>query len=332
MVGTDSLSLRLQFLGSLMRLTPMGIRRFASCWERFYRSIGGGGYEDNEAVDSIWPSGEHGPVRNRRFGYKVFLDLRVFAERRTYFSGAYIQRELEYLFALIMRTGDQYVDIGANIGMTSLMASCLIGGNGRGLAFEPNPEVFTRLKRHFTLNHVSNIEAIPVALSNLETEMNLVVPSRFSGLGSLTPGQERAGKSFKVQAVRGHSYLDRLDPGKPTIIKIDVEGHEVKALSGIEQFLDRPELAMISEVSVPLLRRAGDTPESFYELVTKHGFRPFAFELERGRFRTALVIRAVDSFDDALPDNWCDFLFAKPGSTIYAERIAPLLTDSRKAP
>jgi len=314
----------------MMRLMPTDVRKFAWWWEQLYRSIGGGGFEDDEAVDSLWPSGEQGPVRNRRFGYKVFLDLRVFAERRTYFSGAYIQRDLEYLFPLIIRWGDQYIDIGANIGMTSLIASSLIGPEGRGLAFEPNPEVFARLKRHFALNRISNIEPISLALSNQETEMNLIVPSRFSGLGSLTAEREGTGRSFKVQTVTGHSYVDRLDPAKPTIIKIDVEGYEVKALSGIENFLDRPELAVISEVSVPLLQRAGDSPEAFYDLMTKHGFRPFTFDLERSRFQTKLAMRAVQSFRDALPKDWRDFLFAKPGSKIYQERIVPSLAAGQR--
>jgi FkbM family methyltransferase len=325
MAPTDRLPLRLQILGSLMRRMPTNIRKFAWWWDRLYQSIGGGGFEDDDSIDARWPSGEQGPIRNRRFGYKVLLDLRVFAERRTYFSGVYIQQDLEYLFPSIMRQGDQYIDIGANIGMTSLMASSLIGPEGRGLAFEPNPEVFARLKRHFALNDVSNIEALPFALSNQDCDMNLVVPGRFSGLGSLAAEPERAGKNYKVQTVTGHSHVDRLDPAKPTIIKIDVEGHEVKALSGIEDFLDRPELAMISEVSAPLLRRAGDSPEAFYELVTKHGLRPFTFDLQRDRLDTTLVIRAVDSFHDALPDDWRDFLFAKPGSKFYKERIAPSL-------
>src|SRR5262245_51952132 len=157
MARTDQLPIRLRALAFLMRRMPTEVRKFAWWRERLYRSIGGGGFGDDEAIDSLWPPGEQGPVRNHRFGYKVFLDLRVFAERRAYFSGHYIQRDLEYLFPLIIHPGDQYLDIGANIGMTALMASALIGREGRGLAFEPNPEVFTRLKRHLELNNASNI-------------------------------------------------------------------------------------------------------------------------------------------------------------------------------
>ena len=322
------LPIKLRLLAALMRTMPKGIRKFSWWWERLYQHIGGGGFEDNEAIDSQWPPGEIGPIRNSRFGYKAFLDLRVFAERRTYFSGAYIQQDLEYLFPLLLRKGDQYLDIGANIGMTTMMASALIGREGKGLAFEPNPEVFARLKRHIDLNHISNMELIPVALSSEEGEVSLFVPSRFSGYGSLTAAPGASGRSFTIRTVRGISYLASLDSTITTIIKIDVEGFEVKALSGIEDFLEQPEVMILSEVSVDLLQRAGDSPETLFKLLTKHEFRPFTFKLRRGRLRADLVITAVESFGDAVANYWQDFLFAKPTSKTYRERIAPLLTAS----
>ena len=209
-----------------------------------------------------------------------------------------------------------------------MMASVLIGPTGKGLAFEPNPEVFARLKRHIDLNHISNIELIPVALSSEEAEVSLFVPSRFSGYGSLTAAPGVSGRSFMIRTARGISYLDSLDSTIATIIKIDVEGFEVKALSGIEDFLERPEVLILSEVSAGLLERAGDSPEALFELLRKHEFQPFTCELRRGRLRADLAITAVESFGDAVPDHWQDFLFAKPTSRTYRERIAPLLTAS----
>lgn len=76
----DQLPIRLRLLAAVMRAMPKGVRKFAWWWERLYQHIGGGGFEDNEAIDSLWPPGEVGPIRNSRFGYKTFLDLRVFAD------------------------------------------------------------------------------------------------------------------------------------------------------------------------------------------------------------------------------------------------------------
>ena len=301
----------------------MTIRKTRWWWERLYRSIGGGGFDDNVSLDSQWPGGIHGPVRCRRFGYKVLLNLQDWAERRTYFGGTYYQSELEHLFPLILRRGDQYLDIGANIGMTALMASSLIGQEGKGFAFEPNPETFARLRRHFELNHTSNLEAIPFALADRESEMELVLPRGISGLGSLVASREGTARSFEVRTMTGRPYVERLDPAKPTVIKMDVEGYEVKVLNGIEGILDWPEVIIVAEVNEVLLQRAADSAEVLFELLEKHGFRPLIFDLRTGRFGSEFRITVAGSGRDAIAEGWRDVLFAKPGSNLYRERVAP---------
>lgn len=325
MAQTDRVPPRIKVLAFLMRRMPTGIRKFWWWWDRLYRSIDGGGFNDDASLDSRWPAGIQGPVRCRRFGYKVLLDLQIWPERRTYFSGSYFQNDLEYLFPLVLRRGDQYLDIGANIGMTSLMASSLIGHEGKGFAFEPNPETFERLRRHFELNHTSNLEPVPFALSDREAEMDLVLPTGNSGLGSLAAVHNGSGRSFKVRTTTGRPYVDRLDPGKPTVIKIDVEGYEVKVLNGIEGVLDWPEVAIIAEVNDGMLRRAGDSAGALVDLLEKHGFRPLKFDLRIGRFGSEFRVTAAGSVHDVIAQDWRDILFAKPDSRLYRERIAPAL-------
>ena len=327
MAQNDQIPPRIKALAFLMRRMPTGIRKFQWWWDRLYQSINGGGFDDNASLDSLWPAGIQGPVKCRRFGYKVLLNLQVWPERRTYFSGSYYQTELEYLYPLILRRGDQYLDIGANIGMTSLMASSLIGQEGKGFAFEPNPEVFGRLSRHFELNHILNLEPIPLALSNQEADVDLVLPPGNSGLGSLAVVHNGSGRSFKVRTTTGRSYLELLDPKKPTVIKIDVEGHEVKAIKGIEEVLAWPDVAIVAEVIDVMLRRAGDSAEALVELLDKRGFRPFLFELRIGRFGSEFKIAAAGSVHDAIAKDWGDVLFAKPDSKLYRERIAPSLAS-----
>ena len=105
MRGTRQLSFRVRALAFLMRRMPTRIRKFAWWWDRMYRFIGAGGFEDDEAIAAHWPDGLQGPIWSRRFGYRLYLDLRSFAERRTYFSGAGSQEVLEDLFPLILRQG-----------------------------------------------------------------------------------------------------------------------------------------------------------------------------------------------------------------------------------
>ena len=66
----DRLPLRLRALAFLMRRMPTEIRKFAWWWNGLYRSIGGGLFEDDEAIAARWPDGLQGPIRSRRFGYR----------------------------------------------------------------------------------------------------------------------------------------------------------------------------------------------------------------------------------------------------------------------
>src|SRR3954469_3522075 len=153
---SPNLSIPKRALAAGMRRWPRGPWRLQAGWDRLYQTLGGGGWFAEPAVDARWPPGLQGPVRNRRFGYEVWLDLQIFSERRTYFTGVCPQEDFEYLYPRILRPGDQYIDGGSNIGLTTLMASSLIGPEGRGLAFEPNRWLFGRLDQHLRHNRAVN--------------------------------------------------------------------------------------------------------------------------------------------------------------------------------
>jgi FkbM family methyltransferase len=325
------LPLRTKLLAALMRRMPVGIRRVEWWWMQMYRGIGGGGFDDDEAIDSRWPAGDQRPVRTRRHGLRLFLNLQAWPERRTYFSGTYYQQELEMLFEALLRPADQFLDIGANIGMISLLASPLIGGRGAGFSFEPNPEVFAKLRRHFEVNKITNLEAMPFALGDRESVARLAIPRRNSGCGSLAGGaaDEGAARVFEVETVAGRRYLERLDSARPTVVKIDVEGYEVKVLRGIEEILDWPEVAFVIEVKESLLRKAGDSAETVFDLFVGRGYRPYRFSLRRGRLARTLSISRVERVG---LEEGSDVLFVKPDSRLHRERIVPLLSGAEETP
>jgi FkbM family methyltransferase len=330
MAHTAVLPRKLYFLGMLMRRMPRGLGKVNSSWDRLYRRIGGASAEA-EGIDATWPAGEHGPVRSRRFGYRVLLNLQSVVERKCYFSAECPRPELEYLFPTLLRPRDQYFDVGAKIGMTALMANLLIGRKGRGFAFEPEPDLFARLVRHFELNGVSNITPVPFALSNEDSEMDFAVPRTHScALGS--PGIDHEG-SRPLPTARttvGRTYLERFDPTKPTIIRLDAGGQEVKVLHGFDDVLDRREIAIVCAVDPALLARAGDSLTALYEVVARHGFRPFHFAVRRGPFWSNLAVAELKSFPDSPREERTELLFAKPDSKIFRDRVAPYLTSDTR--
>jgi FkbM family methyltransferase len=309
----------------VMRHLPTNIRRFGMLWESLYQSIGGGGFDDNAEIDTRWPEGLQPPIRGTQHGQLMLLDLSLWPERREFFSGRYYQQDICRLLEAMLRNGDQYLDIGANIGMTSLLAAQLIGKSGTGLAFEPNPEAFVRLEKHININKLSQIKLFPYAVSTQESTSRLVVGKGNSGLGSLAPTPGLEGNSYEVKTVTQSVMIDRLDPKKPTFIKIDVEGYEVNVLRGISQILSWPEVAVVAEISEEMLENAGHSQATLLEIMTTHGFVAHEFDLIQTRWEKKLRVRRIEKPKD---DPKYDGLFAKPGSEFYTRRIAPLLTTS----
>jgi FkbM family methyltransferase len=319
------LSPGLRLLAAAMRRMPIEIRRVGMLWEALYRSIGGGGFDDDPAIDDRWPRGMQPPIRGTEHRQLMLLDLRAWPERREYFSGRYFQRDICRLLEAMLREGDQYLDIGANIGMTTLLAGHLIGDTGRGLSFEPNPAVYSRLARHIHMNHLTRITPHPVAIAREESVSRLVLTGSNTGLGSLAPSPGLEGESFEVKTVPGDVFADQLDASKSTFLKIDVEGYEVNVLHGLSGILSWPEVAVVAEISDEMLRNAGHSRDELHQIMDSHGFAPFEFQLIQSRWGQELAIHRLDGPRDT---SKYDALFAKPGSAFHARRIAPLLVGS----
>lgn len=320
---TSRLPAAWRLLAWAMRRMPTDIRRVDMLWHRLYVGIGGGRYEDDPAIDAAWPSGLQPPTYLPRLGALMELDLGFWNERRSYFAGSYYQDDLIRLLKALLRPGEQYIDVGANIGATALCAGVLVGPSGRCLAFEPNPVAFDRLRRHLEVNGLQGrVEAHPVAIAAGESEARLVLAGENMGLGTLAPRAGASGPSYSVRTVPGDSFAGRLDPGVPTVVKIDVEGYEVQVLEGMGKVLELPEVAVIAEVNESMLRDAGHSEAALLDRFRGAGFVAHTFGIETGRWSKRL---RLESFDGPRDEPQYDALFTKPGSRLHRQRVAPLL-------
>lgn len=180
------ISLPLKVLAALMRRMPTDVRRADVIWQGLYHRIGGGGFSADKHLDRRWPPGLQQPIRGTH-RLLMRLDLQNWSDRRAYFSGRYYQPDICRVLETLLESGDQYVDVGANVGMTALLARSRIGASGKGVAFEPNPKAFSRLLEHFTMNGVTNFELVPRAVADCESVQWLFVPREEMLLGSLVP-------------------------------------------------------------------------------------------------------------------------------------------------
>jgi FkbM family methyltransferase len=176
------------------------------------------------------------------------------------------------LFRELLRPGMTVVDVGANIGYFSLLASTLVGSGGSIHAFEPDPLNCSLLKKSIRLNNVSNIEVVQMALSDDDVPISLFIDSHNKGDHRIWEPVGESRKRIDVGSTTLDDYLDQRQ-SKPAFIKIDVQGAEGKVLGGMKNTLTLDELKFLTLEFWPLaLRKCGTPPEQILKQITDAGF------------------------------------------------------------
>ena len=161
-------------------------------------------------------------------------------------TGNFASAEPEYVkLSGWVAQGDWAIDIGANVGHYTARLSQLVGKTGRVLAFEPVPHTFELLVSNIAALGASNVSVFNVALSSEARTVGMAIPQFDTGLANNYQAEITAqGGQFDVLAIT----LDSLQlPHRVSLIKIDVEGHELQALRGMQELLRRDHPRLIVE-------------------------------------------------------------------------------------
>jgi FkbM family methyltransferase len=184
-------------------------------------------------------------------------------------------RDEAILLRRLVRPGMHVIDVGANVGLYSLLLARLVEQNGSVLAFEPEPNLCAILRENCLSNDATNIVLFQCALG------------RTSGLASFHRSAFNSGNNRLGRASAGHDAVevkvecfDDLQPdSKPDFVKIDIQGHELAALSGMERALSAsPNVRVLFEFSPAALRRAGTAPDLLLEFFRERGFELYETE------------------------------------------------------
>ena len=135
------------------------------------------------------------------------------------------------LFTQYLSPGDIVFDVGAHVGFYTLLASTLVGDKGSVIAFEPDPDNLTYLLSHLRLNHVENVKVISAAVSDAEGTV-LFKKGAKSSMGRISSTGD-----FEVNIVSLDALVSRNEIPIPSLIKMDIEGEEYKALLGAQAIL-----------------------------------------------------------------------------------------------
>jgi FkbM family methyltransferase len=136
-------------------------------------------------------------------------------------------------FAASIRPGDVVYDIGAHVGFYSLLASVIVGPEGRVFSFEPFPENLAFLRKHLEMNLVMNCVVCDVAIGRSEG-VAAFSPGPASTMGRLS---QDANAPLSVRTVSLDAFVFSSAMPPPNVIKCDIEGGEYDALLGASTLL-----------------------------------------------------------------------------------------------
>lgn len=199
----------------------------------------------------------------------------------------------------VLRPGDTVIDIGANFGYFSLLASSLVTETGRVIALEPEKDNFNYLTRNIELNNISNVRALNIAAGDMKKEVDLFIDPFNDGGHSLSGiSPESSQQLGDGDVLKSRVQIDTLDSllkeEKITsikIIKIDTEGWEFHTIQGALSIIRRLSPPMIlAEVNRNGLRKAGASERHLRLIMSELGYSSYVAKcLGNGKIVLELV-------------------------------------------
>lgn len=174
----------------------------------------------------------------------------------------------------LIKPGNRVLDIGAHIGLYSILFSSLVGTNGLVIAFEPEPKNRDLLERNILLNNCTNTVVYPFALTDKENSSEKLYCCPFnSGMHRLYPSVCSDGTAITVPCRSG----DEIVTGPIDFIKIDVEGLEERAIKGLDKCIrSSPNISILMEYFPLALIESGTKPSELISLLSGFGLSPFS--------------------------------------------------------
>jgi FkbM family methyltransferase len=176
---------------------------------------------------------------NTYFGAVVECDRRDFIQARIAHFGVW-EPDISAVFEELVRPGDIVLDVGANIGYFSLLASQLTGPSGLVVAVEAWPATVKLLEENIRTNGCDNIRVVNIAASASPGRLTLY-PGPGNNIGRVSMTEQIktfGGRPLVVEAQPLDALLSPEELRRVSVIKIDVEGGERPILERLLDTLD----------------------------------------------------------------------------------------------
>lgn len=209
------------------------------------------------------------------FGAQIRVNKTDLLNRRIYYFGVW-EPVLTSHLSRILQKGDIFIDIGANIGYFSLLASSLVGPDGEVIAIEPSPLIAMKMLDNLRLNNCTNVKVIQVAASDRRGSLRILPGPRLN-VGSTRTSYCESSEGKIVACLPLCDILEGVHVDRIKAIKIDVEGAEMQVIAGLIPMLNkfRTDVQIMTEVRPHQLVANGTSFSKFIAPLLLHGFQPY---------------------------------------------------------
>ncbi len=199
-------------------------------------------------------------------------------------------------FINTIKPGDVVIDIGANVGLFSILAGYLVGNNGRVYCFEANKNIFKFLQDNISMNWLrKTVFPINKAVYSKEDTLSFTIDEKNPALSTLYKVDVWNKNVFQdtliqvqVESVPLDFYYNQIDHIR--LVKMDIEGAEYDAFIGMEKFLTHNKIDSISfEWNTPMLQERTKPLLELLKFYCKQGYWLFLMNVETGNLTPITV-------------------------------------------
>ncbi len=212
-------------------------------------------------------------------GGNLICNLDDWIPWNVYIYGRYqIEKKYEIFLLNAARESSIIFDVGANIGYYTVQFCRILKKPGHVYAFEPTSYQFNVLKRNILLNNITRVTCIKAIVSDSDGATKRVY---FSGVDN-TGGSsvEIKSKEYEdVSTVTIDTFCEKSKIEKIDLMKIDVEGHELRVLRGMERVLKKNIVKnLFVEINNETLSVAGTSSSEIVSYLELFNYKPHSIK------------------------------------------------------
>ncbi len=185
------------------------------------------------------------------------------------------ESEMELVVRTLLSKGDCFVDLGANEGYFSIMASKLVGEIGHVFSIEPQSRLQKVLSMNIQLNSVLNVHVAQVAISDSEGTVKMSLsPDMNTGSSGLARATKYSVSTEEVRQTTLEAFIAEASPSVVKLLKIDIEGFEYEAIMGSKKLFEAGVIQHVAlELHSSMLAKRGKNGAEIIDFLCDSGYR-----------------------------------------------------------